>query len=43
MRDPRPQAGWLTFTRLNEVEKRKVFGGNFSVALKRARTSLAAL
>ncbi len=30
MRDPRPQAGWLTWTRLKESEKRKVFGLNFA-------------
>lgn len=35
MRDPRPQAGWLAFTRLSESDKRKVFGGNFAAILRR--------
>jgi predicted TIM-barrel fold metal-dependent hydrolase len=29
MRDPRPQAGWLAFTRLSEDHKRQIFGLNF--------------
>ncbi|MBI2301301.1 MAG: amidohydrolase family protein [Armatimonadetes bacterium] len=29
MRDPRPQLGWVVFTRLSEDEKRLVLGGNF--------------
>jgi predicted TIM-barrel fold metal-dependent hydrolase len=37
MRDPRPQAGWLAFTRLPEADKRKIFGGNFSGILRRLR------
>ena len=36
MRDPRPQAGWLVFTRLSEEDKRKIFGGNFAGILRRA-------
>ena len=35
MRDPRPQASWLVFTRLPEEAKRLVFGGNFQRILKR--------
>lgn len=34
MRDPRPQAAWLTFTRLGEEDKRKIFGGNFARILQ---------
>jgi predicted TIM-barrel fold metal-dependent hydrolase len=30
MRDPRPQVGWLVFTRLPEQSKRKIFGSNFA-------------
>jgi predicted TIM-barrel fold metal-dependent hydrolase len=37
MRDPRPQVAWLTFTRLTESQKRKVFGQNFKRILERAR------
>ena len=33
MRDPRPQASWLVFTRLSEASKRKVFGENFQKIL----------
>jgi predicted TIM-barrel fold metal-dependent hydrolase len=29
MRDPRPQVGWLVFTRLPEDQKRLIFGENF--------------
>lgn len=29
MRDPRPQVAWLVFTRLNEMQKRLIFGENF--------------
>jgi predicted TIM-barrel fold metal-dependent hydrolase len=29
MRDPRPQVGWLVFTRMTEAQKRLVFGLNF--------------
>jgi len=36
MRDPRPQASWLTFTRLSEREKRLIFGENFAGVLRRA-------
>ena len=36
MRDPRPQAAWLAFTRLSEQEKRKIYGGNFARTLERA-------
>ena len=36
MRDPRPQAGWLAFTRLPEASKRRIFGANFAGILKRA-------
>jgi predicted TIM-barrel fold metal-dependent hydrolase len=35
MRDPRPQAGWLVFTRLPERVKRKIFGENFEKILAR--------
>ena len=41
MRDPRPQVGWLAFTRLRESDKRKVFGENFRGILDRASASLA--
>jgi predicted TIM-barrel fold metal-dependent hydrolase len=34
MRDQRPQAGWLTFTRLAEADKRKIFGENFAAILQ---------
>lgn len=30
MRDPRPQAAWLTWTRLSEAQKRLIFGENFA-------------
>jgi predicted TIM-barrel fold metal-dependent hydrolase len=43
MRDPRPQAAWLTFTRLAEAEKRRIFGGNFQGILRRAQAALSAL
>lgn len=43
MRDPRPQAAWLTFTRLPEHDKRRIFGGNFQGILRRAQAALAAL
>jgi predicted TIM-barrel fold metal-dependent hydrolase len=33
MRDPRPQAAWLTWTRLPESDKRKIFGENFAAIL----------
>ena len=36
MRDPRPQAAWLTFTRLAPADKERIFGGNFAAILKRA-------
>lgn len=36
MRDPRPQAGWLAFTRLPEKSKRRIFGANFARILKQA-------
>ncbi|NUP98483.1 MAG: amidohydrolase family protein [Armatimonadetes bacterium] len=29
MRDPRPQLGWVVFTRLPEADKRKILGENF--------------
>lgn len=35
MRDPRPQASWLVFTRLPERVKRKIFGENFEKILAR--------
>jgi predicted TIM-barrel fold metal-dependent hydrolase len=35
MRDPRPQVGWLVFTRLTEPQKRLIFGGNFKRVLAR--------
>jgi predicted TIM-barrel fold metal-dependent hydrolase len=35
MRDPRPQVGWLVFTRLSEPQKRLVFGENFRRLLER--------
>jgi len=37
MRDPRPQASWLTYTRLTEEQKRLVFGGNFARILANVR------
>lgn len=40
MRDPRPQVGWLVFTRLPEADKRKIFGGNFAAILQRAEIGL---
>ena len=36
MRDPRPQVGWLAFTRLPEADKRKIYGENFAGILRRA-------
>ena len=36
MRDPRPQASWLTFTRISETDKRKIFGENFAGILRAA-------
>lgn len=39
MRDPRPQAAWLTFTRLHEDDKRAIFGSNFQLLLDRIRLS----
>lgn len=36
MRAPRPQAGWLVFTRLAEKQKRQIFGENFLGILSRA-------
>ena len=36
MRDPRPQVGWLVFTRLCEADKRQVFGLNFKGILQQA-------
>lgn len=41
MRDPRPQAGWLVFTRLPEKSKRMIFGENFQRILDRAFQSPA--
>lgn len=35
MRDPRPQVGWLVFTRLSEPQKRLIFGENFKRVLER--------
>ncbi len=29
MRDPRPQLGWVVFSRLSEADKRQVLGENF--------------
>jgi predicted TIM-barrel fold metal-dependent hydrolase len=40
MRDPRPQVGWLTFTRLPETDKRKIFGENFAGILRRAGVTI---
>ncbi len=37
MRDPRPQVGWLVFTRLPEAAKRKIFGENFARTLSRVK------
>jgi predicted TIM-barrel fold metal-dependent hydrolase len=37
MRDPRPQAGWLTWTRLPEHDKRLIFGENFARILEEVR------
>ena len=37
MRDPRPQLGWVVFTRLPEREKRMILGGNFRRILARGR------
>lgn len=34
MRDPRPQVGWLVFTRLHEKQKRLIFGENFRNQLR---------
>jgi len=34
MRDPRPQVGWLVFTRLSEDQKRRIFGENFQRQLR---------
>src|SRR5690606_26766939 len=39
MRDPRPQATWLAFTRLPESDKRKIYGENFAAILARCFTS----
>ena len=36
MRDQRPQAGWVVFSRLSEREKRLVLGENFNRILKKA-------
>jgi len=36
MRDPRPQASWVAFTRLPEADKRKILGGNFAGILREA-------
>ena len=37
MRDPRPQASWLAFTRLREADKRLVFGENFKRLLEEVK------
>ena len=37
MRDPRPQASWVVFTRLREEQKRQVLGGTFRKVLDRVR------
>jgi predicted TIM-barrel fold metal-dependent hydrolase len=37
MRDPRPQVGWLVFTRLREPQKRLVFGENFKRLLEHVK------
>jgi predicted TIM-barrel fold metal-dependent hydrolase len=34
MRDPRPQASWLVFTRLSQEQKESIFGGNFAGILQ---------
>ncbi len=40
MRDPRPQVGWLVFTRLAEEDKRRIFGLNFQRILSQAVANL---
>lgn len=37
MRDPRPQAAWVVFSRLTSYEKRRVLGENFDAILKDTR------
>jgi len=37
MRDPRPQLGWVLFTRLSAEEKRQIVGGNFRRILQAGR------
>lgn len=37
MRDPRPQFGWLAYTKLSYEEKKKIFGENMSKILARCR------
>ena len=40
MRDPRPQAAWLAFTRLSEQDKRKIYGENFVRILRAAKVAM---
>lgn len=40
MRDPRPQVGWLVFTRISEDRKRRIFGLNFRDQVIAALTRL---
>ena len=42
MRDPRPQVSWLTFTRISEADKRKIFGENFAAIIEKAKRNLKA-
>jgi len=37
MRDPRPQLGWVVFSRLSEADKRQVLGENFRRILSDGR------
>ncbi len=41
MRDPRPQATWLAFTRLTEAQKRVIYAENFQRDLARCYPTLA--
>ena len=34
MRDPRPQLGWVVYTRLTLAEKKKILGENFARILR---------
>jgi hypothetical protein len=37
MRDPRPQLGWVLYTRLPEPDKRLILGENFRRILRSGR------